>query len=198
MGVVAERAMPFFFQKSPDAVVAQHRSGDSVAIRHPSATRDLQHEVELVVALGEGGQNIAPEEAVRHVFGYAIGLDMTRRDLQTVLKERHWPWDMAKNFDDSAPIGVLHPIVETGELLQGRLSLTVNDVARQSGDLAQMIWSVNEMIAELSRLVKLAAGDLLFTGTPAGVGRVVAGDRIRAAIEPLGHLNVIIQQKNGF
>lgn len=192
MGVAPERTTPFFFQKSPDAVVAQHRVGERLAISYPPATNDLQHEAELVVALGRGGHQIAPEEALHHIFGYAIGLDMTRRDLQSMLKERRWPWDMAKNFDDSAPIGILHPLAEVGEVVQGRITLAVNGVHRQSGDLAQMIWSVNEMVAALSRLVKLAAGDLLFTGTPAGVGNVVIGDQIQVSIEPLGHLEVTI------
>lgn len=195
MGVIPDRSMPFFFQKSPDSVVVQHRLGDPVAIRYPPATADFHHEAELVVALGVGGQNIVPDHAVHHIFGYAIGLDMTRRDLQAVLKEKRWPWDMAKNFDDSASIGVLHPIAETGALLRGRISLAVNGVNRQSGDLGQMIWSVNEMIAALSRLVKLAAGDLLFTGTPAGVGRVVVGDLISVTLEPLGHLEVTIIER---
>ncbi|MBF0159691.1 MAG: fumarylacetoacetate hydrolase family protein [Magnetococcales bacterium] len=198
MGVTPERSKPFFFQKSPDVVVAQHRWQDEVVIDYPPATADLQHEVELVVALGLGGRDIAPEQAERHIFGYAIGLDMTRRDLQTLLKDKRWPWDMAKNFDDSAPIGVVHPMVETGELLQGAMTLSVNGVERQSGDLAQMIWSVNEMIAELSRLVTLAAGDLLLTGTPAGVGPVVPGDRIRATIASLGHLQVTVRQQSTY
>ncbi|MBF0461158.1 MAG: fumarylacetoacetate hydrolase family protein [Magnetococcales bacterium] len=192
MGVVPERTMPFFFQKSPESVVAQHRLDEPLTIRYPPATTDLHYEAELVVALGQGGQNIAPAQALAHIFGYAIGLDMTRRDLQALLKERRWPWDMAKNFTDSAPIGVLHPIATTGELDHGRITLDVNGSRKQQGDIQQMIWSVNEMIAELSRMIALAPGDLLFTGTPAGVGRVTRQETLQIQIEPLGRLEVTV------
>ncbi|MBF0162544.1 MAG: fumarylacetoacetate hydrolase family protein [Magnetococcales bacterium] len=197
MGAVPERTHPFFFQKSPEAVLAQPHAGAVLSLCYPSATQDLQHEAELVVALGQGGREIAPEQAVQHIFGYAIGLDMTRRDLQAALKERRLPWDMAKNFEDAAPIGLLHPIAHTGELCQGEITLTVNGVCRQRGRLEEMIWSVNEIIAELSRLVTLLPGDLLFTGTPAGVGPLRCPDHVCVTLEPLGTLEVTVQDGQG-
>ncbi|MEO5339531.1 MAG: fumarylacetoacetate hydrolase family protein [Magnetococcus sp. MYC-9] len=197
MGAAPATGHPFFFQKSPDAVVAQRHADELLTLCYPSATHDLQHEAELVVAIGRGGREIPPEAALAHIFGYAIGLDMTRRDLQRQFKEKGWPWDMAKNFTDSAPIGLLHPIEQTGELGRGCITLSVNGQRRQQGDLEQMIWPVPHMMAELSRLIELAAGDLLFTGTPAGVGRVVCQDRIRVTLDPLSSLEVTIHDAQG-
>ncbi|WP_295458605.1 fumarylacetoacetate hydrolase family protein [uncultured Thiodictyon sp.] len=194
MGAVPQRAMPFFFQKSPTFVVAQNHSGDKIEIRHPSATADLQYEVELVVALDTGGRDIAPERAAQHIFGYAIGLDMTRRDLQAVFKGNRWPWDMAKNFDDCAPIGVLHRKADVGEIRTGNMTLDVNARRRQTGNIDQMIWSVNEIISEISKLVELNPGDILFTGTPAGVGRVDDRDTLCATIDQLGSIHVTIKK----
>jgi fumarylpyruvate hydrolase len=180
MGGDPNRQAPFFFTKPADAVVA---SGAELAL--PSQTADLHHEVELVVALGSGGANVAIADAEALVFGYAVGLDLTRRDLQAAAKAAGRPWDMAKGFDQSAPLAPLTPGVPPAA---GAIALTVNGETRQAGDLAQMIWNVAEIIATLSTYVTLAGGDLIFTGTPAGVGPIRPGDRLHAALagaEPL-------------
>ena len=198
MGAIPQRSQPFFFQKSPEAVLAQQRPDESLSLCYPSATKNLQYEAELVVALGKGGREIDIKQAVQHIFGYAIGLDMTRRDLQTTLKEKRLPWDMAKNFEDAAPIGLLHPITTTGVLRRGLITLDLNGQRKQWGQLQQMIWSVDEMISALSRLVTLMPGDLLFTGTPAGVGSVHYLDSLCVTIEPLGRLEVTVNDANGY
>jgi len=185
MGHDPDREPPFFFMKPAVAVVP-----NGGVLPFPPATDDLQHEVELVVALQGGGERIPADEALRHVFGYAVGLDMTRRDLQAQAKEMGRPWDMAKGFDRSAPIGVLRPAEAIGHPDAGAIWLRVNGELRQEGDLAQQIWTVPETIAYLSTLVELRPGDLIMTGTPKGVGKVVPGDVLEGHIDGVGDLRV--------
>jgi fumarylpyruvate hydrolase len=178
MGNDPERQQPFFFSKPADAVVPS-----GTAIPFPSRTEDLHHEVELVIALGRGGTDVAAHESERLIFGCAVGIDLTRRDLQAVAKKAGRPWDMAKGFDHSAPIGAILP----GPLpvASAAITLDVNGSRRQAGALADMIWAPAEIIAILSTYVELAPGDLIFTGTPAGVARLERGDRVTAAVEGL-------------
>lgn len=185
MGHDPDREPPFFFMKPADAAVQA-----PVTLAYPTATSDLHHEIELVVALASGGTNIASEDALRHVFGYAVGLDMTRRDLQAEAKKLGRPWDMAKGFDSSAPISPIRPVSEVGHPASGRISLKVNGELRQEGDLAQQIWNVPDTIAYLSTLVELKGGDLIMTGTPSGVAAVGSGDELVGEIEDLGTLTV--------
>jgi len=185
------REPPFFFTKPADAVLSVADGAEGV-LPYPPLTQDLHHEVELVAALGSGGRDLTPEQAAACVWGYAIGLDMTRRDLQGAAKKAGRPWETGKAFDHSAPIGPLHPAASAGAMAQGAITLSVNGQPRQSGDLSDMIWSVPEAIAYLSTLFELKAGDLVYTGTPAGVGAVVPGDRLEGAIAGLGTLRVRI------
>ncbi len=185
MGGDPDRAEPFFFSKPADAVVP----GGGV-LSYPTQTASLHHEVELVVAIGVGGEEIAPERALDHVFGYAVGLDMTRRDLQAEAKRSGRPWALAKGFDQSCPLGAIVPVAESGHPDRGAITLTVDGVLRQSGDLSQMIWSVGEAIAFLSRFVSLQPGDLLMTGTPAGVGPVRLGEVVTGACAGVGEVTV--------
>lgn len=184
MGHDPDREPPFFFQKNPDNLDA------SGTFRYPPRSRDVHHEVELLVALKSGGTDIAVEQALDHVWGYAICLDMTRRDLQAEAKTLGRPWEIGKAFEGSAPVGPLHPATQTGHPDRGRIELRVNGALRQEGDMAQMIWKVPEMIACLSRYFELRAGDVILSGTPAGVGAVVPGDTMTAAIDGLGQLTV--------
>lgn len=179
------REPPFFFSKPTDALVP--RGGDVV---YPPRTDNLQHEVELVVALGKGGADIPVEQALDHVFGYAVGIDLTRRDLQAQAKEKGRPWDTSKGFDQSGPLSALLPAIAGGHPNCGRIWLKVNGVMKQDGDLGQMTWNVAEIIANLSTYVTLAAGDLIFTGTPAGVSTIVRGDRLECGIDGVGDLAV--------
>ncbi|MBK7676269.1 MAG: fumarylacetoacetate hydrolase family protein [Candidatus Accumulibacter sp.] len=179
------REPPFFFGKPADALVPG--GGD---VFYPPATSNLQHEVELVVALIGGGASILPAKALDWVYGYAVGLDLTRRDLQQRAKDKGHPWDMGKGFDQSAPIGAIHPLAAVGHPERGAIWLKVNGQLRQNGDLGQMSWKVAEVIANLSTYVALAPGDLIFTGTPAGVSTVVRGDLLEAAVEGIGELAV--------
>jgi fumarylpyruvate hydrolase len=179
------RQPPFFFAKPADALVS---GGGRVA--YPPRTTNLQHEVELVVALRDGGANIPVEQALSRVFGYAVGIDLTRRDLQAQAKEKGRPWDMAKGFDQSGPIGALTPVAQSGHPARGRIWLKVNGATQQDGDIAQMIWNVAEVIANLSTYVMLAAGDLIYTGTPAGVSTVARGDSLECGIDGLGSLEI--------
>lgn len=181
------REPPFFFSKPADLLVT-----DGAAIAYPPQTNDLHHEIELVVAIGKGGHDIAESDALDHVFGYAAGLDMTRRDLQADFKKKGRPWDMAKGFDQSAPIGVIAPAQAIGHPDRGAITLAVNGAERQRGDLADQIWSVPETIAYLSRFVTLAPGDLIMTGTPSGVGAVVRGDGLEGKIEGVGQVRTQI------
>jgi fumarylpyruvate hydrolase len=185
------REPPFFFMKPGDAVVPV-AEGETGVIDYPSLTKNLHHEIELVVAIGGGGRNIAAADAFKHIYGYAIGLDMTRRDLQGEAKKLGRPWCIGKGFDQSAPVGAIHPATATGELSHGAISLSVNGQMRQAGDLSQLIWSVAEIIEHLSAAWMLAPGDLIFTGTPAGVAAVVAGDLMVGAIDGLGTLRVAV------
>lgn len=188
MGSDPVREKPFFFTKPADAVLA-----DGSVMAYPPATAELHHEVELVVAIGKGGRDIAAERVnAEHVFGYAVGLDMTRRDLQAAAKAKGRPWDMAKGFDKSAPVSAISPLSRTGVIAAAPIELRVNGELRQSGDVAEMIWSVPEIVHGLSSLVELAPGDLIFTGTPAGVGPVVRGDRLEAAVQGLAPLVVTV------
>lgn len=181
------RDPPFFFAKPADAVVA-----GGAAIPYPPRTDDLQHEIELVVAIGAEGADIEVADALNHVYGYAVGLDMTRRDLQAQAKKAGRPWEMAKGFDFSAPIGTIEPVASIGHPTSGAITLTVNGEVRQSGDLSDQIWSVAEAIAHLSGFVTLQPGDLIMTGTPAGVGPVVRGDVLEGAIAGVGSVRTTI------
>jgi fumarylpyruvate hydrolase len=186
------REPPFFFLKPADTVVPV-ADGQTGVIDYPSLTADLHHEVELVVAIGRGGCDIDPARATEHVWGYAIGLDMTRRDLQGEMKKQGRPWCIGKAFEQSAPIGPIHPKSRTGVLAHGAITLAVNGQPRQRGDLSDLIWSVDETIAAISRAWTLQSGDLIYTGTPAGVGAVGRGDVMEAAVEGLGTLRVAVR-----
>jgi fumarylpyruvate hydrolase len=184
MGHDPDREPPFFFMKPADAVVPPG------PLPFPVQTQELHHEVELVVALGRGGRDIPEDEALDQVFGYAVGLDMTRRDLQAVAKKAGRPWDMAKGFDQSAPTGPIRTAEEIGHPSRGAVCLRINGELRQEGDLAQQIWKVPETISYLSTLVTLRAGDLIMTGTPSGVGPVAPGDRLEGHIDGVGDVTV--------
>lgn len=183
------REPPFFFLKPADAIVAAE-AGQTIAIDYPSLTHNLHHEVELVVAIGQGGRNIAAQDAQRHIFGYAVGLDMTRRDLQMRMREMGRPWEIGKAFDRSAPIGPLYPASQVGHPRHAAISLQVDGEDRQRSDIDQLIWSVAETVSYLSRFFELRPGDLVFTGTPEGVGAVERGERMLGAIDGLGELSV--------
>ncbi len=180
-----DRDPPFFFAKPADAAVPL-----GGAIAYPAATADFHHEVELVVALGAGGAGIAGRDALALVFGYAVGVDLTRRDLQGAARAKGQPWEAAKGFDRSAPIGAIRPA--DGPPPRGRIALFVNGAARQQASITDMIWSVAEIIAQASKLWRLAAGDLIFTGTPEGVGPLVLGDAVHAEIEAVGTLDFTV------
>ena len=195
------REAPFFFMKPADAVVPV-AEGETGSIDYPTLTTNLHHEIELVVAIGQGapgGRGISAADAPRHIWGYAVGLDMTRRDLQNDMKKQGRPWCIGKSFEQSAPIGPIVPIssvVSTAagdKLVQGAITLDVNGVRRQTGDLKDLIWSVNETIEQLSLAWTLQPGDLIFTGTPAGVGAVVRGDVMQGAIAGVGSLRVAVR-----
>ena len=185
MGHDPDREDPFFFQKNPDGLVP-----GGGRFPYPAATRDVHHEVELVVALASGGTDVAVAEALSHVYGYAVGIDMTRRDLQALAKQARRPWEVAKAFEHAAPCSAVTPAARIGHPDRGAVTLEVNGEVRQSGDLAQLIWKVPEIIACLSGLFTLAGGDLIFTGTPAGVGPVVRGDRLHGRIAGVGEIEV--------
>jgi fumarylpyruvate hydrolase len=187
MGHDPDREAPFFFQKPADAIVPT-----GATIPYPPQTSDYQHEIELVVALSGGGRDIPVARANDLVFGYAVGLDMTRRDLQTEAKTLGRPWDMGKSFDQSAPCAPLSPAAITGPLDKGAIWVKVNGEIKQKGDLSQLIWSVPEVIAHLSTFVALAPGDLIYTGTPAGVAAVVKGDSLDGHIDGLIDLAITI------
>lgn len=180
MGHDPDREPPFFFTKPADAIVV-----DGADTPFPPMTDRLEHEVELVVAIGTGGTDIPVATALDHVWGYAVGIDLTRRDLQADAKRLGRPWDLAKGFDASAPVGALAPAAGV-DPARGSVTLDVDGERRQTGDLADQIWSVSEVIAELSRFVRLAPGDLVLTGTPEGVGRVAVGSELHGAIEDVG------------
>lgn len=191
MGSDPTREPPFFFQKPSDAVQVV-LPGEVVDHPYPPQTKNYHYEVELVAALGSGGRDIMVERALDCVYGYAIGLDMTRRDLQFEMRESKRPWDIGKGFDNSAPIGPIHPATATGKFEKGEISLSVNGEMKQRADLSQMIWSVAEQIARLSQLFELKAGDLIMSGTPENVGAVVRGDVLTAKIKGLPDLSIRI------
>ena len=178
MGSDPNREPPFFFTKPADAVVPA-----SGAVPYPPSTNDMHHEIELVVALKAGGKDIDAAQALDLVWGYGVGLDLTRRDLQAVAKDAGRPWDMAKGFDASAPCSPLHPVSDVGHPAQARIWLEVNGTLRQEGNLDEMIWPIADVIASLSRLVTLAPGDLIYSGTPSGVGALQPGDRVRGGVD---------------
>ncbi|HVL56664.1 MAG TPA: fumarylacetoacetate hydrolase family protein [Burkholderiaceae bacterium] len=182
-----ERDPPFFFQKPADAIVC---SGERIP--YPPQTVDLQYEVELVVAIGSGGRDLSESQALDSVYGYAVGIDLTRRDRQKESFAKGLPWEIGKSFDHSAPVGAIHRVAEVGHKLRGSIRLSVNGELRQSGDLGQMIWNVPEIVGKLSQSYRLHPGDLIMTGTPAGVGPVVVGDRIDAQVDGLSPLTVTI------
>jgi fumarylpyruvate hydrolase len=189
MGHDPDREPPFFFTKPADAILT-----GGADMPYPTATQDLHHEVELVVAIGAGGASISASDAKSHIWGYAVGLDMTRRDLQGEAKKMGRPWDMGKGFDHAAPIGDILPVSESGILTSGAIRLIVNGRDRQTGDLADLIWTVDEVIAALSRLVRLEPGDLIFTGTPEGVAAVGPGDVLEGSVAGLPPLRTTITE----
>ena len=183
------REPPFFFMKPADAIVFVPE-GETGSIRYPLGTKSLHHEIELVVAIGKGGEKIAAADAPGHVFGYAVGLDMTRRDLQGEAKKAGRPWEIGKGFDQSAPIGPIHPIARTGWLDKGEIALQVNGKQTQHSTIDKLIWNVAETIEHLSSYWALAPGDLIFSGTPEGVAAVVPGDLMVGSVSGLGELKV--------
>jgi fumarylpyruvate hydrolase len=183
------REPPFFFAKPADALLVAPE-GKTADLPYPPQTSDLQHEIELVVAIGRGGRNIAAAQAPQFIWGYAVGLDMTRRDLQAEAKKLGRPWDTGKGFDGSAPISPIRPLAACGSLATARIWLSVNGARRQESDLGQLIWSVDETIAHLSRYFELRPGDLIFTGTPAGVAAVLPGDLLEGGVDGVGSLRV--------
>jgi fumarylpyruvate hydrolase len=191
MGGDATKEPPFFFTKPADAVVPV-RPGEVGRVAYPLATKNYHHEIEMVVAIGKAGVKIAAEHALDHVYGYATGLDMTRRDLQNVAKETRRPWDTGKSFAQAAPIGIIVPAARGGHRSRGAITLDVNGTRRQTGDLADMIWDTAHMIAFLSQMYELLPGDLIYTGTPSGVAAVVAGDRLDAHVDGLPSLAIEI------
>ena len=184
-----ERLPPFYFAKPADAIVP-----DGGTVPYPSLTKDMHHEVELVVALKSGGRNIPVGKANDCIYGYAVGIDLTRRDLQIASRDLKRPWEVGKSFDHSAPCGAVVPVEKTGYLTSGKIMLKCNGQVRQDGDLNQLIWNVAEIIANLSTIVELTAGDIIMTGTPAGVAATVAGDTLECEIEKVGKLTIKIGQ----
>jgi fumarylpyruvate hydrolase len=183
MGTVVDRETPFWFTKSPHALV-----GSDVTLPYPPGTEEYHHEIELVAVLGEGGRNVSAADAERLVFGYAAGLDMTRRDLQLAARAKGRPWDIGKDFEDSAVIGPVVPAARIGHPDRGRIVVRVNGEVRQQADLAELAWKVPELIAHLSTLYALRPGDVIMTGTPAGVGPVQPGDRLEGEVEGIGRV----------
>lgn len=189
MGFDPDREPPFFFCKPADAVVPV-ADGQTLELPYPPETANLHYEIELVAAIGQGGANIAVDDALQHVWGYAVGLDMTRRDLQMKMREAGRPWELGKAFDQSAPIGPLHPAASVAGIEQAGIWLQVNGADKQRSDIGKLIWSVAETIAYLSRYFRLEPGDLIYTGTPEGVGPVVRGDKMLGGVDGLGTLSV--------
>lgn len=189
MGFDPDREPPFFFCKPADAIV--HVAPGTIGeFPYPSETDNCHYEMELVAAIGKGGKDISVDDALDHVFGYALGLDMTRRDLQMEMRKMGRPWDIGKAFDHSAPIGPLHRAEQTGHLKDGAIWLNVNGTSKQRADVSQLIWSVAETIAYLSRFFELVPGDLIYTGTPEGVGAVIKDDTMHGGIDGLGEFHV--------
>lgn len=191
MGGDAAKEPPFFFTKPADAIVPVV-APEVGNVRYPSATKNYQHELELVVAIGSAATNLEPGRARDIIYGYAVGLDMTRRDLQNAMREIKRPWDIGKSFADAAPIGPVFPVTQVGHPERGRIALDVNGEPRQRGDLADMVWDVPHVLHFLSQYYELLPGDLVFTGTPAGVAAVLPGDQLVGRIEGLGTLSIRI------
>ncbi len=189
MGQDPDREPPFFFMKPAQAAVDARAQA---TIPYPPQTKNFHHEIELVLAIGQGGFDIPVERALQHVYGYAVGLDMTRRDLQLEARDKGRPWEFGKSFAHSAPMGAIHRAQDIGHPADGAISLTVNGQARQSSDIAKLIWSVAECVSQLSRYEALEPGDLIMTGTPEGVNAVQPGDVMRAAIDRLGEIVVAV------
>ncbi len=187
MGHDPDREPPFFFQKNPDTIVQS--GGD---FPYPDKSENVHYEMELVVALGKGGKDISRDQALDHVFGYAAGLDMTRRDLQGAAKKTGRPWEVGKAFDFSAPCSEIVPAVNIGHPSKGRLWVEVNGEIRQDSNIDQLIWDIPETISYLSGLFTLSAGDLIYTGTPAGVGAIVRGDQIKGGVEGIGEIRISV------
>ena len=191
MGFDPDREPPFFFCKANDAQsVIPVPTNETISVPYPSLTNNYHYEIELVVAIGKGGMNISIAQANEHILGYAVGLDMTRRDLQIKMREQGRPWEIGKAFDYAAPIGLLHLKSEAGEIHSGEIGLSVNGEVKQKSDISHLIWSVNETIANLSTLFELHPGDLIFSGTPDGVGPVKAGDTMHGFIQGLSSISV--------
>jgi fumarylpyruvate hydrolase len=189
MGFDPDREPPFFFCKPADAVVPV-AYGETLELAYPSQTQNYHYEAELVAVIGKGGSDIALDHALDHVWGYAVGLDMTRRDLQMKMREMGRPWEIGKAFDRSAPLGPIHPASEAGHFESGSLWLSVNGETKQKSDVSHLIWSVAETVSDLSNFFRLEPGDVIFTGTPEGVGAVKQGDTMKVGVERLGELTV--------
>ena len=185
MGHDPDREPPFFFMKAANSIVQNNST-----IGYPVGTKDVHHEIEMVVAIAKGGRDIPVDKAHEHVFGYGVGLDMTRRDIQGEAKKMGRPWEMGKSFDESAPVTALRPASKIGHPAKGAIWLKVNGQVKQQGDLAMQIWTVPEQISHLSRLITLQPGDLVFSGTPAGVGPIKAGDKLEGHVDEVGDLVV--------
>lgn len=192
MGFDPDREPPFFFCKPTDSVIPV-AEGETLALPYPAETKNYHYEIELVAAIGKGGSNIDEKDALSHVFGYGVGLDMTRRDLQMKMREMGRPWEIGKAFDQSAPMGPLYPASQVGHLADAELWLQVNGTDKQRSTTKALIWSVAETVAYLSRFFRLEPGDLIFTGTPEGVGPVVAGDLMEGGVAGLGTLKVRVE-----
>lgn len=189
MGHDPDREPPFFFMKPADAIVP-----NGATIPYPQMTKDVHHEIEMIVAIGKGGSNISPEKALEHVFGYGVGLDMTRRDLQGEAKKMGRPWEMGKAFDNSAPCTALKTVAMVGHPAKGAIWLKVNGEVKQKGDLSELIWNVPDTIAYLSQLITLRPGDIIMSGTPAGVGPIKPGDKLEGHVDGVGDLTVTYAQ----
>jgi fumarylpyruvate hydrolase len=192
MGKDPDREPPFFFMKPSNAALPAGRIETSIP--YPPETQNFQHEIELVVAIGKGGKNIGVDDALEHVYGYAVGLDMTRRDLQLEARDKGRPWEFGKSFAKSAPIGAVARVADVGHLRQGAIFLKVNGAVRQASDIAKLIWSVQESIAHLSRYETLEPGDVIMTGTPEGVGAVLPGDVMEGAVAGLESIVVRVER----
>lgn len=192
MGSDPDREPPFFFCKPGDAIVPV-REGETLSLKYPPQTSDFHYEIELVAAIGKGGFNISRDEALEHIFGYAVGLDMTRRDLQSEMKKGGRPWEIGKAFDQSAPIGPLHTVDKVGHPEDAAIWLQVNGTDKQRSSTKELIWSVAETVAYLSQFFRLEPGDLIYTGTPEGVGPVVVGDLMQGGVDGLGTIQVRVE-----
>jgi len=189
MGANPDREPPFFFTKPADAVVPA-----TGTLAYPMLTEDLHHEIEMVIAIGKEGRQIEPKDALSYIFGYSVGVDLTRRDLQAVAKKMSRPWDWAKGFDESAPVTAIRPATEIGHPGSGRIWLTVNGETRQTGDLGDMIWPVADIISQVSQAVVIKPGDLIFTGTPAGVGALKPGDKVAGGVDGIADFHFEIRK----